>query len=266
MTVAASAVDGLNVVEHRSHREIRTDRPVLLLHGIGGSADSCAPLAERLAAAGVPSWCLDAPGYGRSADPMPGVDVVAAVIDLIERTWPAQPVTLLGTSWGGVVAIAVALRRPEIVAALVLADSTRGSGTTAGKADAMLARIAELRERGADAVAAERAPRLTAPGAAPIVCQTVRRSMADIRIPGFTAAAEFMATTDHGPDLARVDCPTLVLVGEHDVITGVDESRALANGIRGAQLHIIGAAGHVAVQERPDTVADLVLEFLGGLS
>ncbi|GAB88544.1 alpha/beta fold hydrolase [Gordonia rhizosphera] len=266
MTATSPARHRLNIVEHRTHREISIDQPMLLLHGIGGSVASCAPLGERLAAAGIPCTCVDAPGYGDSPDPEPGVDAADAVIELLDARWPDRPVVLLGTSWGGVIATAVALRRPGRVAALILADSTRGSGTTPEQAAAMRARIDEFRARGADVVAAQRASRLTAPDAAPVVSDAVRRSMAAVRENGFRAAADFMAATDHGADLHRVDCPTLVLVGEHDVITGVDESRLLADRIPGAELAIIADAGHVAIQEQPDVVAELVADFVGGLS
>lgn len=243
-----------------------TQPTVVMLHGIGGSAESCAPLAEHLAAAGVATAAVDAPGYGRSADPTATNDVVADVIDALDNLSPDRPVVIIGTSWGGVIAMSVSLRRPDRVAGLVLADSTRGSGTSVEKAAAMRSRITELREHGASVVAAARATRLTAPEADPEVTEQVRRSMSSVRVPGFTAAAEFMAATDLGPQLTDIGCPTLVVVGEHDMITGVDESRLLAERIPNAQLRIIANAGHVAIQEQPAAVAALVVEFLEALS
>ena len=80
------------------------------------------------------------------------------------------------------------------------------------------------------------------------------------------ASAGQQAATDLGPELTRIDCPTLVLVGAHDTITGVDESRLLADTIPGAELHVLADAGHVAIQERPDAAADLVADFVRGLS
>lgn len=264
--MTAPTVPRLHTVAHRSYREIRSDRPVLALHGIGGSAASCAPLARHLAAQGISTWCVDAAGYGRSADPIADLDAAAEIIGLLEEYWTGTEVVLVGTSWGGVIAMTVALRRPDLVAGLVLADSSRGSGTTPEKAAAMRARITELADEGADAVATARAPRLTASDADPAVAESVRSSMAGLRHNGFAAAAEFMATTDLGPRLTEIACPTLILVGEQDVITGVDESRLLADRIPGAQMHIIANAGHVAVQEQPAAAADLITTFLGGLS
>nr|WP_207842165.1 alpha/beta hydrolase [Williamsia soli] len=255
-------MDRLHFVERAAGTESSRHPRIVLLHGIGGSARSCGPVANRLAARGISSWCLDAPGYGESADPRPGDDIVSDVIELVCALSPDRPVVLMGTSWGGVVATAVALRRPDMIAGLILADSTRGSGTTRAQSDAMLSRVDELNTLGAHAVAAQRAPRLTAPAADPAVVDAVRRSMADLRPAGFRAAAAFMAATDHGPELVKISCPTTVLVGEYDLVTGVEESRLLADAITGARLHVIADAGHVAIQEQPDAVAELVADFV----
>ena len=255
----------LHVVRYPAQGESRCDTAVVLLHGIGGSVASCAPLAQWLAAVGIPSWCADAPGYGASPDPRPGVDVVDDVIEQLDELSEARPAVLVGTSWGGVVAASVALRRPDRVAGLVLADSTRGSGTTPQKAMAMRARIEELADSGAHAVAMARAPRLVAPTSDPLVVDAVRTAMAGLRTSGFAAAAEFMASTDLGPRLAEIACPTMVLVGEYDTVTGVDEARLLAERIPGAQLHIIADAGHVAIQEQPIASAALIADFVKGL-
>ena len=266
MTTTSTVLGRLHAIERLAKHPLDLLPHALLLHGIGGSARSCGPVAELLAAQGISSWCLDAPGYGDSDDPAIGDDVVGRVVDFLETVSPARPVVLLGTSWGGVVATAVALRRPERVAGLVLADSTRGSGTTPEKAAAMRRRVDELQAVGAATVARQRAPRLTAPGAEPAVVTAVRTSLEALRLPGFGAAAEYMAVTDHGPHLPNISCPTLVLVGEHDVVTGVDESRLLAERIPGALLRIVQDAGHVAIQEQPDHVADMVAEFIRTLT
>ena len=90
--------------------------------------------------------------------------------------------------------------------------------------------------------------------------------MTELRHSGFAAAAEFMASTDHSPRLAQILCPTLVLVGEHDAVTGVNESQLLAESIPGAQFHSISDAGHVAIQEQPAAAAALVTDFLENLT
>src|SRR5262249_47242780 len=154
--------------------------------------------------------------------------------------------------WGGVIATKVAALFPERVRSLVLADSTRGSGRTAEGAERMRERVRALSRLGAERFAAERAPRLAAPDAPAAALEALAAGMAAVRLPGYAAAAEMMATTDTSPLLGRVSCPTLVLVGEHDEVTGVAESRVLADAIPGARLAVIPDAGHAAIQERPE--------------
>ncbi|MGW5383567.1 alpha/beta fold hydrolase [Nocardia sp. NPDC003963] len=241
--------------------------PVLLLHGIGGSAAACGALAEVLSTRGYRTYCWDAPGYGQSADPVPNAagspgsyDHALVVAELIAELG-GGPIHLIGTSWGGVIATAVAAVDPASVRSLVLVDSTRGSGVNRERAQGMRARIGELREVGAPAFAAARAGRLVSPGCAAEIARAVESEMARVRLSGYTAAAEYMARTDTGPSLATLAAPTLVLVGVDDVVTGVDESRLLADAIPGARFGLILGAGHAAVQEKPAEAAAHILRF-----
>lgn len=242
--------------------------PVLLLHGIGGGAATFAGVGPRLAAAGWHAFAWDAPGYGASADPGPAVtgdDSPGAYVDLVAELIAGLGVArvhLAGVSWGGVIATHVAQRRPELVASLTLIDSTRGSGTSAEKAGAMRGRVDELAEDGAAAFAERRAPRLLAADAAPEIRAEVVRQMAAVRRAGYAGAAEMMAQSDTGPLLAQVTAPTLVLVGDEDRVTGVEESRLLAERIPGSRFALIAHAGHAAVQERPEEVAAAMHAFL----
>ncbi|MEU0066529.1 alpha/beta hydrolase, partial [Streptomyces albidoflavus] len=104
--------------------EAGTEGPlVLCLHGIGSSSASfAAQLAGLSPVARVVAW--DAPGYGRSADPdtAPGLDGYAdAAAGLIRARGGSAHV--IGVSWGGVIALRLALRHPDLVASLVVADS-----------------------------------------------------------------------------------------------------------------------------------------------
>jgi pimeloyl-ACP methyl ester carboxylesterase len=125
----------------------------------------------------------------------------------------------------------------------------------------MRARVTELSVEGPERFAAVRAPRLTSPSCDPAVATAVRDEMSRVRLAGYGGAAEFMAVTDTGKLLAGLDVPTLVLVGEHDRVTGVAESRLLADTIPGAHFALIPDAGHAAVTERPAEVAAALLRF-----
>jgi pimeloyl-ACP methyl ester carboxylesterase len=237
---------------------------VLLLHGIGGAAESFRPQLDALCADyRVLAW--DAPGYGGSSDPDAAPGTAGFASAAAEVLADADAAHVVGVSWGGVIATRLAVECPELVRSLVLAGSTRGSGVTPAGADAMRSRPAELARLGAAEFARRRAPRLPGADADAHVRARIERIMAGVRLPGYRYAAEAMAETDHTPLLGRVSAPTLVLVGDQDQVTGPAESRRLADGIPGARLEIIESAGHAANQERPGAFNAAIAGFFAAV-
>ncbi|MHA6669361.1 alpha/beta fold hydrolase [Homoserinimonas sp. A447] len=250
------------VSSHGTSVVLRGSGPlVFLLHGIGGNASTWDGVAVALSESGYQTACWDAPGYGRSADPVGDIDHCRLVFEVLGELGVPRA-HLFGTSWGGVIAMSFAQRWPEAVCSLVIADSTRGSARDEGGVRAMLARVAELADWGPERFARSRARRLVSKGAPPAVLADVEVAMGEVRFGGYRAAARMMASTDLSDVLSSVEAPTLVLVGGEDIVTGVAESATLAESIPGARFTVIENAGHAAVQERPAEVASAVIAFL----
>jgi 3-oxoadipate enol-lactonase len=238
--------------------------PVLLLHGIGGAAASFAPQLAFLAGS-FRAMAWDAPGYGASPDPdgPPGMaGFTAAAARVLDEHGPGH---VVGSSWGGVIATRLAGERPDLVLSLTLGDSSRGSGHSAASAERMRRRARDLSAVGPAEFARRRGPALLSSGAGQALVDCVVATMSAVRLPGYGYAAEAMAETDHEMLLAAVSAPTLVLVGEHDTVTGVEESRRLAAGIADARLEIIPGAGHAANQERPVEFNRALGDFLAAV-
>lgn len=238
---------------------------LLMLHGIGGSADSFAPQFDELSdSLRLLAW--DAPGYGRSEDPGRPFDLddyADAAADVIRDRCGDAGAHVLGMSWGGVIATRIALRHPDLVRSLLLGSSTVGSGADDEAAGRMRTRAATLAQQGAEAFAAERAPRLVSGTAgAELTAKATAIMAASIRLPGYGYAADSMAATDHTADLAKIDIPTLVLSGDEDTVTGIPASQVLAGGIPGAVFVTVRGAGHLANQERPDAFNAWVESFI----
>ena len=70
------------------------------------------------------------------------------------------------------------------------------------------------------------------------------------------------ARVDSSSTLSTIAVPTLVIVGEHDVLTPPDESRLIAEGIPNARLVIIDQAGHMSNLENPEAFNDALLAFV----
>jgi pimeloyl-ACP methyl ester carboxylesterase len=105
------------------------DRPrLVLLHG--GSLNAHAWDAMLLVHGGLDALALDLPGHGHSDwfdDPLYLPEHLAGVVAPAIQTLAAAPVVLAGHSLGGLTALALAARRPDLVAGLVLVDATPGS-------------------------------------------------------------------------------------------------------------------------------------------
>ncbi|MEU0742605.1 alpha/beta fold hydrolase [Streptomyces sp. NPDC006134] len=253
-----SAATGVHV------EEAGADGPLLLcLHGIGSSSASFAPqLAALSEDFRVAAW--DAPGYGRSPDPDGplGLDDYADAAAGVIRARGGRA-HVLGVSWGGVIALRLAVRHPRLVDSLIVADSSPGSGTDPAKAAAMRARVPELEALGPRAFAEKRGPRLLSDDAPPALVRRVVDTMAaSVRLPGYAHAAESMATADLRADLAHVTAPALVLCGDRDRVTGPDAAQALAGGLHRTAYVIVKDAGHLAHQEQPERFNAWVLSHL----
>ncbi|MFG2140576.1 alpha/beta fold hydrolase [Streptomyces sp. NPDC048650] len=238
--------------------------PLLLcLHGIGSSSAAFAPqLAGLRAQLRVVAW--DAPGYGRSPDPQGPLDLdgyADAAAEVI-RAYGASA-HVLGVSWGGVIALRLATRHPDLVDSLVVADASPGSGTDPAKASGMRARAAELARLGPRAFAGRRGPRLVSERApAELVERVVDTMAAAVRLPGYGYAAESMASADLRAELPAVTAPVLVLCGEQDRVTGTDAAQALAGALHKTAYVIVKDAGHLANQEQPERFNAWVLSHL----
>ena len=240
---------------------------LVLLHGIGSSGDAFADQMSALS----DRWRMlapDAPGYGESAEPpeAPGIDGFAdAVAGLLDDAEIDRAV-VLGVSWGGVIATRFALRHPERLRALVLADTSRGSGHSPETAEMMRHR-AQQYAADPEGFVRDRAPLLVADTTSAEVVDRVVSIMAmACRMPGYGYAAASLAETDHTPDLGRVDAPTLVVVGEHDRVCPPSDSRRLAEAIPGAVYAEVPDTGHLPNQERPDAFNQIVGDWLDGLA
>jgi pimeloyl-ACP methyl ester carboxylesterase len=63
--------------------------------------------------------------------------------------------------------------------------------------------------------------------------------------------------------LDRIALPTLVLWGASDGVVAPDYGRRYAALISGARFALVDGAGHHPERERPDALADHILDFLG---
>ena len=67
---------------------------------------------------------------------------------------------------------------------------------------------------------------------------------------------------DNREFLAEIKCPTVVIVGEQDVLTPVKVAEEMHNGIAGSTLEVIPDCGHLSTMERPEKVNQILTDWL----
>jgi 3-oxoadipate enol-lactonase len=221
-------------------------------------------------------WRILAPdlrGFGGSTDPRaddaePTIDDYAEDVAALVREVAGGPVVLGGLSLGGYVAFAVMRLTPGLVRALILAD-TRASADSLEVRAARKAMLTVLEHDGPQGVARDMMPRLLGattrehnPDAEETVRLLIKRqSPSAIR----DAVVRMMERPDATPLLATITVPTLVIVGEEDVLTAPAESEALAAALPNASLVRISGAGHLSNLEQSMAFEASIEDFLAGL-
>lgn len=188
--------------------------------------------------------------------------------DIAERLLAVAPArfALCGLSMGGYAAFEVMRRAPERVTRLALLDTSAKPATP--ETNAPREKMIALAQKGAfDNVTTLLWQRLVAP--ARLSDEALRldvRAMAEaVGADGFVRQQRaIMGRPDSRPGLGAIRVPTLVLVGEEDLITPPTEAREIAAGIgAGARLVTLPGCGHLATLEQPEAVTRALLAWLG---
>ncbi len=227
--------------------------PVMLSHALGIDLSMWDGLAASLAPQ-HPLLRYDHRGHGGSAvaaGPYALDELVDDAARLV-REWGRGPVVFVGLSMGGMVGQGLAIRYPDLVRALLLANTTARLPTAAQPVSAE--RIAAVQAGGLAAVVEGTLERwFTAPFRqthAPVV-DGVRRRLLQCDAQGYIACSHAVAAVDWLDRLASIRCPTLVLAGEHDVGTTPEMGRAIAERIPNARFELMKDVAHLSVVEQP---------------
>ena len=250
-----------------------TDKPVLVLaHAFPLGALMWEPQLKGV----FGGWRVLAPdlrGFGGSTDERddgvaPSIDDYADDFSGLVREVIGAPVVLGGLSMGGYAAFAVMRRTPALVRGLILADSRASADSREGRAGRKTM-LTLLEREGPQGVAREMIPKLLGASTRsqnPDAEETVRRLIKRQSPQGIRdAILRMMERPDSTPQLPSISVPTLVVVGEDDVLTPPADSEAIAATLPNASLVRIAGAGHLSNLEQPRAFEASVEAFLAGL-
>ena len=247
--------------------------PLVVVHGLGGAAVNftlLAPLLARHHRVLIP----DLPGHGRS-EPLERADDLTAYADHVAAVAELEgmfPAPVVGYSMGGVIALRLAVSRPESVTGLALVAAA-GIVSVSRRAEIWLAVTGALRPaqimtrfRGTFA----RRPRLRwlpfglwgavdPPALAPEGVLGFLEGPSQHTDVG--TAGRALLKDDPRPDLDRVRCPVMLVWGSRDRLVPLVDGFEYARRLR-APIRALPAAGHLLVGEQPHACAEILEGFL----
>lgn len=241
------------------------EAPLLLLHGLGSSADDW---FLQLPAFAPHYRCVavDLRGHGLSDKPAGAysMPLFAADVAGLLRALGEAPAHVLGLSLGGMVAQQLAITYPELVRSLILLNTlpglwppTRGIVRLAGRRLAAPWRRRTMAQQAARVVA-DLFPR---PEHATLKAQAEARLAANDPA-AYQRATRAILVFRPGAALSRIVCPTLIVAGTADRVVPAVYQERLRRTLPHAQFVPIPGGGHACNIEFPEAVNAAVVGFL----
>lgn len=203
----------------------------------------------------------DTRGHGLSSCP-PAPYSMGALINDAERLLDHLEIrdcVFVGLSVGGMIAQGLAVKRLDLVRAMVVSNSAARIGTMQIWAD----RVAAVKAGGIESLADAVMERWFAKAFRATPELTGWRNMLT-RTPaiGYIGCSAAISGTDFYTPTAGLTLPSLFIAGSEDGATPPDLVRETADLVKGARFELIRGAGHLPCVEKPDDYAAILTSFL----
>jgi pimeloyl-ACP methyl ester carboxylesterase len=253
----------------------------ILLHGFGASLFSWREVTAPLAEFGT-VIAYDRPAFGLTERPLKWegenpysqeaqIELVIGLMDALG----VERAVLVGNSAGGTIAMLTALKYPQRVQSLILADPAVYAGGGAPAWVRPLLRTPQMRHLG-PLIARQiqtRGPELIELAwhdPSKVTPEILEGYQKPLRLADWDKALWELTLASRESGLAErigeFDLPILVITGDADRIVPTEQSVRLAEELPNAQLVVIPQCGHVPHEERPAEFMQAVTEFLQGLN
>lgn len=260
-------VGGRAVYAYTGTRPFDRGRPsVVFVHGAANDHGVFALQSRYFAWHGMNAIALDLPGHGRSdGEPLESVEALADWLRDVFDALALQEIDFVGHSLGALATLECTARNPQRVRRLALLGPSAPMPVSADllAAAASNDHVAyELINGWSFAPASQlaggnRLPGVWMLGNAMRLMERTRNDVLSIDLVACNAYA-------NGVDAAaRVDCPTLVILGARDIMAPPRNAKALIDALRDVRTVTLADTGHSMMAERPDEVLDELIKFLG---
>jgi pimeloyl-ACP methyl ester carboxylesterase len=249
----------------------------ILLHGFGASLFSWREVTAPLAEFGT-VIAYDRPAFGLTERPLTWegenpysqeaqVELVVGLMDALG----VERAILVGNSAGGTIAMLTALKYPQRVQSLILADPAVYAGGGAPAWIRPLLRTPQMRHLGplVSRQIQTRGPELIELSwhdPSKVTLEILEGYQKPLRIADWDKALWELTLASRESGLAErlgeFDLPVLVITGDDDRIVPTEQSVRLADELPNAGLVVIPQCGHVPHEERPAEFMQAVINFL----
>ncbi len=212
----------------------------------------------------------DVRGSGKTESPGGeySISLFAEDLNQLMKAIRVEDAYVLGYSMGGRIALELTISHPELVKALVLANSSVGLTPPSPETLERRRVTLELLDRGDMRKVAEM---MTTGAFSPDFKSknpTEFKKYMEVKLQnkpdGIARLMRSLSTPTAPPDLSKVKCPVLLIVGENDLYMGVEQGKRTHEAIAGSKMVVL-PTGHAAAMEAPEKFNSGVLEFLSGL-
>lgn len=251
----------------------RSERLVVLLHGVGGSreswSDALSGTGRALAEAGFCAVALDLPGYGQS--PLPAhYDMQGMTALVLETLWLLQRhcaarVALVGHSMGGMVALDLIASAPQEVDAMVLIATSPAFGRPDGawQQEYLAQRLSPLDAgRGMAKLAPGLVKGMASANAPHDAVARAALLMSAVPEATYRSALHAIVGFDRRAALADIHVPVLCLAGGDDRNAPPAVMSAMAARMPRAKCRSLPGVGHLAHMEAPKLINPMLVSFL----
>ena len=216
---------------------------------------------------------FDFRGQGKSEVASDGYDLDNLAVDVsaLIKELKCDPCHFVGFSMGGMVAMRIAFRHPELIKSLLLIDTSSEPDPDAGhfrnKMMLWVARNIGLAPIANKIISMFFGPAfLKDPERKDLRASWKKHFLSNSRT-GLVHAVKGVLTRPGITDkLHSIEVPTLILWGDQDDLTDREKAEIMNNNILNSELKIVPRAGHMSPVEEPAIVNELISEFLHKLN
>jgi pimeloyl-ACP methyl ester carboxylesterase len=248
------------------YRVLGQGSPVILLHPFPANHEFWLPVAESLATR-YRVILPDLRGHGDSSAGEGPATMEKHAADLARVMDDADigRAPSIGVSIGGYVLFEFWRRHRGRAAALGLFN-TKAPADSAEARAARLKAANDVLERGTESFFESMIPRLlgrTTQETRPDLVKGALRMMRNMSPEDVAQVQQGMAERPDSVDLLKtINVPTLIVTGDEDILTGLNEAELLRQHISPSQLQVISKAGHYSPWEQPEQAGKLLRQFL----